>query len=72
MKQIHRDLILHQVIGVNAQLKRLERLANSINDPTELKARLPPLITLTCKNLNIVIAGLAQGEGGGYDHQKGA
>lgn len=72
MNRMHRDLVLHQVIGVNAQLKRLERLANSINDPTELKARLPPLITLTCKNLNTLMNALAQREGGGYDFEKGA
>ena len=39
-------------------------VTNSINSAEELKARLPPLITLTCKNLNVLVSALSHSEGG--------
>lgn len=60
---MNRDLIIHQLVAVDAQLKRIRRLAESIGDAGELKDRLPPLITETSRQVNALCSRIAQQEG---------
>lgn len=61
---MNRDLVLQVVVGVNAQLRRIERLSTSIGDAVEHKTRIPPLIAETRRQLQSLCDRLAQEEGG--------
>lgn len=59
-----RDLVIQALVAAEAQLRRTERLSNSIADATEHKARIPPLIAETRRTLQSLCDRLAQQEGG--------
>ncbi|MBI3043575.1 MAG: hypothetical protein HYY78_12215 [Betaproteobacteria bacterium] len=61
---MNRDLIINVVVGVDAKLRRIERLALSIGDPQQHKSRIPPLITDVRRELQSLCGRLAQLEGG--------
>lgn len=60
---MNRDLVLHVVVGVDAQLRRIERLSRSIADPVEHKTRIPPLIAESRRQLQSMCDRVAQQEG---------
>ena len=60
---MNRDLIIHHLVAVDAQLRRIRRLANSIGDGNELKVRLPPLIEETCHRVQVLRSEMGQQEG---------
>jgi hypothetical protein len=60
---MNRDLVIHHLVGVEAQLRRIERLSSSIGDPTEHKARIPALITETRRTLQTLTGRIEQVEG---------
>lgn len=60
---MNRDLVIHELVAVDAQLKRIRRLAESIGDAEQLKARLPQLITETQRQVNALCSRIAQQEG---------
>ena len=41
---MNRDLIVLNLVGMEAQLRRIERVSSSIKDPTEFSVRVPPLV----------------------------
>lgn len=58
-----RDLVIHELVAVDAQLRRLRRLAESIGDAEQLKARLPRLIGETAKRVQVLCSRIGQEEG---------
>jgi hypothetical protein len=60
---MNRDLILLELVALDAQLRRIRRLAQSIGSSDELKARLPPLITQISRRVNALCSRIAQQEG---------
>ena len=60
---MNRDLILQELVALDAQLRRIRRLAQSIGDANESKARLPPLIEQTSRRVNALCSRIAQQEG---------
>ena len=58
-----RDLILQVLVGAEAQLRRIERLAASIGDPTEHKQRIPPMISTVRHLLQSTCSRIEQSEG---------
>ena len=60
---MNRDLVIHELVAVDAQLRRIRRLAQSIGDSKELQARLPQLITETSRRVNTLCGRIAQQEG---------
>jgi len=58
-----RDLLIHHLVAIDAQLRRIRRLANSIGDGNELKVRLPPLIEETCHRVQVLRSEMGQQEG---------
>ena len=60
---MNRDLVIHELVAVDAQLRRIRRLAQSIGDAKESKARLPQLITETSHRVNALCSRIAQQEG---------
>ncbi len=61
---MNRDTVIHQLIAVEAQLRRLRRLAESIHDPLELQARLPGLIVETHRSVQSLVSRINEREGG--------
>ena len=64
---MNRDLIIQNLVAVDAQLRRIERLSKKIGDVTEHKARIPPLIEETRRQLTSLCGRVAQLEGGHHD-----
>lgn len=60
---MNRDLVIQVAVGVDAQLRRIEQLSRSIGDPVEHKARIPPLITESRRQLQSLCDRLAQVKG---------
>lgn len=60
---MNRDLLIHHVVALDAQLRRLRRLADAIGDGAELKARLPALIAESCRTTQRLMSALGQQEG---------
>lgn len=58
-----RDLIVQQVVAIDAQLRRMRRLAESITDPAELRARLPRLLAETARTSHALLSRIGQAEG---------
>jgi hypothetical protein len=61
---MNRDLVIQNLVAVDAQLRRLERLSNSISDAVEHKARIPPLIAESRRQLQSLCGRLEQSESG--------
>ena len=60
---MNRDLVIHELVAVDAQLRRIRRLAQSIGDAKESKARLPQLIEETSRRVNALCSRIAHQEG---------
>jgi len=60
---MNRDLVIQVLVAVEAMLRRIERLATSIGDAAEHKARIPPLIAETRRQLQSLTDRIAQTEG---------
>lgn len=60
---MNRDLIVHHLVALDAQLRRLRRLSETIGDGAELKARLPRLIAETCGSMQRLMSAVGQQEG---------
>lgn len=60
---MNRDLIIHRLVALDAQLRRLRRLADNIGDGAELKARLPTLIAESCVSMQRIMSDLSIQEG---------
>lgn len=58
-----RDLIIHHLVALDAQLRRLHRLAETIGSLDELKVRLPPLIAETHRRVQVLCSRIGQQEG---------
>lgn len=58
-----RDLIVHHLVALDAQLRRVRALAGSIGSPAELQARLPALIDESCRTLDRVMGQIRRQEG---------
>lgn len=58
-----RDLLIHHLVALDAQLRRMRRLSEHITDGVELKARLPQLIAKTSNELHRLMSEIGQGEG---------
>ncbi len=59
-----RDIIIQVLVGVEAQLRRVERLSASIGDAAEHKKRIPPLIAAARNTLQSTCSRIKQTEGG--------
>lgn len=60
---MNRDLVIHHLVAIDAQLRRMHRLADTIQDGAELKARLPGLLGETAKAMHGLMSRIGQGEG---------
>lgn len=60
-----RDLIIQHLVGLDAQLRRIERLAANIGSAEEIKARIPPLIECAARSVQQLASRIEQLEGGG-------
>lgn len=58
-----RDQVIHVLVAAAAQLRRCERLAQSIGSAEELQVRLPPLISDTRRMLESMCSRIEQQEG---------
>lgn len=61
---MNRDLVIHVLVAVEAQLRRIERLSLSIGDAEEHRARIPPLVNETRRYLSNITGRILQSEGG--------
>ncbi len=59
---MNRDLIVHHLVAIDAQLRRMRRLAVSLG-AAELKARLPALVEETTRGMQRVMSSVGQDEG---------
>lgn len=60
---MNRDIVIHHLVGVEAQLRRIERLSSSIGDALEHKARITALITEARRTLQSLCGRIEQQEG---------
>lgn len=58
-----RDLIIQLLVGLEAELRRIERLSASIGDAPEHKQRIPPLIAAARHRLQSACSRIEQREG---------
>jgi hypothetical protein len=58
-----RDLLIHHLVGIEAQLRRLRRLAHHVGDAAELRARLTPILDESCRDLHRLTSRIGQEEG---------
>jgi len=61
---MNRDLVIHHLVAIDAQLRRMRRLAHRINDGVEIRARLTPLLDQTCVDMHRIMCQIGQQEGG--------
>lgn len=57
-----RDLVLHHLVALDAQLRRMRGIAET-REPAEVKARLAPLLKATCRESQRVLSAAAAEEG---------
>lgn len=62
-----RDLIIHHLVAIDAQLRRLRGLHRKIEDGVELRARIGPLLNETCKRSHEILSLIGQVEGLQHD-----
>jgi len=60
---MNRDLVIQVLVATEAMLRRIERLSTSIGDAVEHKARIPPMIAETRRQLQSLTDRIAQTEG---------
>ena len=57
------DLLIHKLVAIDAQLRRMRHLAAKIGSDAEFRARLPLLIASTSQELHRLMSELGQQEG---------
>lgn len=57
-----RDILIQVLVGVEAELRRIERLSASIGDAAEHKKRIPPLIAASRYRLQSTCSRIEQSE----------
>ena len=60
---MNRDQIIHELVAIDAQLRRMRRLSERINSDAEFRARLPELIARTAQGVNRVLSEIGKQEG---------
>lgn len=60
---MNRDLVLHHLVALDAQIRRVCALARSIGDAEELRARLPRLLDETARTSQRALSAIARPEG---------
>lgn len=58
-----RDLVVHHLVGLDAQLRRMRCLARTIGSSAELQARLPKLLDESCRASQRALSAIAGQEG---------
>ena len=62
-----RDLVIHHLVAIDAQLRRIRGLVRKIGDAQELAARIAPLLDETCKRSHALLSLTGQQEGMQHD-----
>ena len=62
-RDLDRDLVIHHVVAIDAQLRRIRGLASKIGDGAELKARIGPLLDETCRRCHSLLGRIGHQEG---------
>lgn len=62
-----RDQVIHHLVAIDAQLRRLRGLARNIGDGAEFKARIGPLLDETCRRSHAILSLIGQQEGMQHD-----
>jgi hypothetical protein len=62
-----RDLVIHHLVAIDAQMRRIRGLAGTIGNAVELKARIVPLLDETCKRCHVLMSLIGQQEGVQHD-----
>lgn len=57
-----RDLLIQYLVGLDAQLRRIERLSANIGSAEEHKARIPPLVEDASRSVQRIASRLEQQE----------
>lgn len=60
---MNRDLIVLNLVGIEAQLRRIERVAATINDPTQFSARVPPMLGEMARSTRSLVDRIEHSEG---------
>jgi len=58
---MNRDVVIHQLVAVVAQLRRLEQLANARGSDQRFKERMGPLVAMTLRLARDLKNGLSGG-----------
>lgn len=58
-----RDLIIQHLVGLDAQLRRIERLSANIGSAEEHKARIPLLVEHASRSVCQLVSRIEQAEG---------
>lgn len=61
---MNRDLLIQHMVGLEAQLRRIQRLSGKIGSAEELNSRIPPLIDAAARSLASLNNQIRQMEGG--------
>jgi hypothetical protein len=57
------DLLIHHLVAIDAQLRRMRRLAHHVGNSEELRARLTALLDESCRDLHRLMSRIGQEEG---------
>lgn len=60
---MNRDLVVHNLVALDAQLRRMRSLVRTIKNPAELTARLPALLEESCRTSQRALSRVAVPEG---------